>query len=232
MLLVAAGVAVAALGTVPASAATTSVIGHTRQGRPIVAIHAGTPTGPRILVVGCIHGNECAAAALIGPLSRTSLPIDLWIIPSLNPDGRRARTRQNAAGVDLNRNWAAGWQLRGRPWSTYYSGPAVFSEPESRVGRDFIATLKPRVTIWYHQQMNLVWASGNARAIGRVYARVVRMGMRTDDTIRGTATGWQRRVQPASAPFVVELPGGAMSATALRRHHAAIGAVGRAAAVG
>jgi murein tripeptide amidase MpaA len=118
------------------------VIGHSRQGRAIKAVHTGNPAGPRVLIVGCIHGNECAARALITPLVAARLDADLWIIPTLNPDGMRRGTRQNAAGVDLNRNWKRWWVRSGRPWSTFYSGPSAFSEPETRVGRVFIGKIR------------------------------------------------------------------------------------------
>ena len=211
-----------------ACASTIQVIGHSRQGRPIKAIHTGNPAGPRVLIVGCIHGNECAARALITPLLGAGIDADLWIIPTLNPDGRRHGTRQNAAGVDLNRNWRRRWVRAGRPWSTYYSGPRAFSEPESQAGRAFILTVKPQVTIWYHQHMNLVWASGTSTAAGQLYAKAVGMGMRTDDTIRGTATGWQRRIFPAASAFVVELPSGAMSVRAQLAHVTAVRTVAAA----
>ena len=208
-----------------ALAATVAVIGHSREGRAIKVVRTGNPTGPRVLIVGCIHGNECAARALVTPLVAARIDADVWIIPTLNPDGMRRGTRQNAAGVDLNRNWKRWWVRSGRPWSTFYSGPSAFSEPETRVGRVFIGKIRPQVTIWYHQHMNLVWASGTSTATGQVYARAVGMGLRSDDTIRGTASGWQRRVFADAPAFVVELPAGAMSAGARGAHVRAIRAV-------
>ena len=68
----------------------TAVIGHSVDGRAIHAVESGTPGRPRILVVGCIHGNECAGMAVIPALRRRSPPAhaDLWLVPTLNPDGR------------------------------------------------------------------------------------------------------------------------------------------------
>ena len=43
----------------------TSVIGHSVDGRAIHVAESGTPGQPRILVVGCIHGNECAGMAVV-----------------------------------------------------------------------------------------------------------------------------------------------------------------------
>jgi len=137
----------------------TTVIGHSVDGRAIHAVESGTPGQPRVLVVGCIHGNECAGMAVIQALRRRTPPrfADLWLVPSLNPDGRAAGTRQNAHGVDLNRNFVAGWTHHGAPWSTYYSGPRPFSEPETQAARSLIGAIRPRVTVWYHQHMRLVW---------------------------------------------------------------------------
>ena len=45
------------------------VVGHSVEGRPIELVHVAGP-GPRVLVVGCIHGNECAGMAVVAALRR------------------------------------------------------------------------------------------------------------------------------------------------------------------
>jgi hypothetical protein len=219
---VANAVIVAGVLAAPAGALERHVIGVSREGRDIVAVRVGTPTGTPVLVVGCIHGNECAGRAIVKDLIRARIVADLWLVPTLNPDGTRRRTRQNGAGVDLNRNWASRWKRQGEPWSLYYSGPRVFSEPESRAGRGLITRVRPRVSIWYHQHMNVVWAVGSAADEGRIYAARVGMGVRTDDSLRGTAVGWQQRRFPTAGAFVVELPAGPVPATARVRHVEAV----------
>src|SRR5436190_23307660 len=102
--------------------AAAAVVGHSNRGRPIELLHVPGP-GPRVLVVGAIHGNEPAGIAVVRALARVRRPqVDLWLVPDLNPDGLAAGTRQNARGIDLNRNFATRWRTFGPPWSVYAAG--------------------------------------------------------------------------------------------------------------
>jgi protein MpaA len=150
--------------------ARTVLLGRSWQGRPIRAVEVGNPSGTRVLVVGCIHGNETAGIAIADALARLApRDLDLWIVPDLNPDGVAAGTRQNAQGVDLNRNFPWHW----RPLSgVYASGPHPLSEREARIAHALILRLHPHLTIWFHQHLDVVWASGGHRRIEKVFARV------------------------------------------------------------
>src|SRR5688572_15770749 len=102
---------------------------------PFEVERVGDPDAPvRVLVVGSIHGNETAGHAVVRRLARTAPPagVQLWLVESANPDGVRRGTRQNARGVDLNRNFPFRWAGGGRPFDTYYPGRAPASEPETR----------------------------------------------------------------------------------------------------
>jgi murein peptide amidase A len=221
---VAAVLALAGLAAVPAPAAAPAPaqrIGHSFEGRPIVVERAGNPAGVRVLVVGCIHGNECAGLPVLRALRRTgrAAPADLWLVPTVNPDGRAHGTRQDARGVDLNRNWPARWRGGGRPFATYYGGPRPFSERETRIARNLILRVRPQVTIWFHQHMNLIWAHGNpGTRLGRVYARASGMRLYHHASLPGTSTLWEDRHLRGSANLTVELPAGPLSAADVRRH--------------
>ena len=215
----------ATLAASDAAAGSRVTIGRSVHGRAIHSIRRGSATSPvSIVVVGCIHGNECAGRAIVRALRRRSIPsdIDLRLIPSLNPDGQAAVTRQNARGVDLNRNFRRGWRPIGEPWDTYHSGSRPFSEPETRAARDFIERLRPEITIWYHQHMALVAKQPKHLPTQRRYARAVGLPLRQLEPLPGTASRWQNPRWPHHLSFGVERPAGGLGDRMARRHARAV----------
>jgi protein MpaA len=202
------------------------VIGHSVDGRPIVAWVYGPSTAARkVLLIGVIHGNEQAGLAITSVERQRRVPrgVQLWIVPELNPDGVAADTRQNAHGVDLNRNFPYRWQYTSDP--TFYSGPRPASEPETRAAMRLVERIRPAVTITYHQHMNLVDESGGDRGIARRYAQVADMRATCLTFLPGEETAWSNHVFPGTTSFVVELPAGSLSSAALARQVRAVRAV-------
>jgi protein MpaA len=204
-------------------------VGRSAGGRPIVAAASGNPeAAERVLVVGCIHGTECAGMAvarrvLRGPAGCPPAGADIWTLPDIDPDGRSAGTRLNGHGVDLNRNFPAGWRPIGVPGDLEHSGPRPFSEPETRTVRAVVRALRPRLTVWFHQQARaLVRAWGPSVPAARRYARLVGLPFRRMPWPAGTAPHWQNTAFPGTSSFVVELPPGPLSPAAARRHAHAI----------
>jgi protein MpaA len=202
----------------PAAAAIrTRDLGDSVHGREIVAVEvAGAHPQTSVLVVGCIHGNEPAGIAIAHALMRVQPPrgVALWIVPDLNPDGVAADTRQNANGVDLNRNFPTRW----RPQSgTFSSGPRPLSEPESRLAYRLILRVRPAVSIWFHQHANLVDDSSGNRTLERRFAAIAQLPLRPLARYGGSAVTWESARFPGTSPFVVELPRGRLSATRVQR---------------
>ena len=146
------------------------------------------PKKPAIALVGQHHAREHISAEV--PLSVASFlaanksdpkikklleEVDVYIIPSVNPDGgafdvatgRYRMWRKNTRklpdgniGVDLNRNYDSYWCQQGASHYTgadTYCGPAPFSEPETQTVKAFFDS-HPEVTmcIAYHSYGGIV----------------------------------------------------------------------------
>jgi protein MpaA len=192
-----------------AAAVASLVIGHSAQGREIRATRVGEE-GARVnvLVVGDVHGNEPAGEAIVARLRRTKLAgVTLWLVRTGNPDGRAAGTRQNARGVDLNRNFP--WRWRPGARGTYFPGARAGSEPETQALMRLVKRVRPQLAIYYHQHMGItVRARGADPAVQREYARRTGLPLRSLPDYRGTAIGWQNHLIRDGSAFVVELQAG------------------------
>jgi N-acetylmuramoyl-L-alanine amidase/Zinc carboxypeptidase len=214
-----------------ASAATAPiVIGHSVEGRPIRALRVGPARAPvKVMVVGSVHGNEPAGKAVIARLRHARPPrgAALWLIEDANPDGAAANRRWNAHGVDLNRNFPYRWQPQD---GVYESGPGPASEPETQAIQRFVARVRPRVTIWYHQALTIVVKNGGDAKLQRLYSRLSGLPREQLPAYHGTAVSWQNSTFKGDNAFVVELPGGPLPKSGVARHARATLALARAVA--
>jgi protein MpaA len=201
------------------------LLGRSVEGRPIYAVELGDPDNERrTLAVGVIHGNETAGLSVTRDLANRSPPREalVWVINKLNPDGVAAGTRQNADGVDLNRNFPYRWRLLGAPGDLQYSGPGPLSEPETRIARRLILRLRPQTTVWFHQPLGLVDESGGDLRVERRFARLAGLPLRRLTRYPGSAAGWQNHRLPRTTAFVVELPAGNPSVRRASRYADAV----------
>jgi hypothetical protein len=204
--------------------ATSLMLGRSELGRPIRAAEVGNPAGTRVLVVGCIHGTECAGRAVVRVLERSPEPrhTDLWLLDNLNPDGFALGVRQNGRGVDLNRNFPAEWRGSSRRWDPEYTGPRPLSERETRIARSLVLRGRPTISLWFHQPQAVVRAWGRSVPAARRYALLAGARFRRIRWPSGTASNWQNHRFPGTSSFVVELPPGRLSRAAAARYARAV----------
>jgi hypothetical protein len=123
-----------------------TIIGNSQLGRPIRLLEMGS--GPKkVLAWSQMHGNETTTTkamldlmAMVDGSRSTTFgrkffkEFSLYFVPILNPDGAQRYTRQNAWGVDLNRD-------------------AIFrSQPESKVLAKLFDDLQPDICLNLHGQ--------------------------------------------------------------------------------
>ncbi|HEY3016989.1 MAG TPA: M14 family zinc carboxypeptidase [Nocardioides sp.] len=168
------------------------VIGHSVRGRPIIAWHLGQPGRPKAVVFAAMHGDETAPRQILFALvdGAPVHGVDLWVVPTYNPDGVARGTRKNAHGVDLNRNFPYSWRdLDG----AYESGPGPASEPETKAVIGFLRRVRPHWIVSFHQPLRGVDRDTKWPAFARRLAHNLELPLKDFDcggVCHGTMTGW------------------------------------------
>ena len=168
--------------------------GHSVRGRPIYAWRVGDPDAKvRAVAMATMHGNEPSPRLILQAIrdGRPVKGIDLWLLPTVNPDGLARHTRKNAHGVDLNRNFPRRWaSLDGN----YESGPRPASERETRELIRFFDAVRPRYVVSFHQPLYGVDTSvPEARRFAARLAdrlRLPRKALVCGGVCHGTFTEW------------------------------------------
>jgi protein MpaA len=190
----------------------TTVLGTSVKKRKIRAIRRywpGVEDRKTLVVIGTIHGDEPAGRRVTALLRTAKLPrnLDLWIIPTANPDGTAAKRRTNARKVDLNRNFPYRWKKINVGTSTY-SGPAKASEPETRALMRFFRKVKPDQTVVFHQPLNGVGTTVKRMDVVRALARRTGLPVKSfacTGVCRGSFSSWHNNRLPGVA-VTVEFP--------------------------
>lgn len=185
---------VIAFGSAHAQASVPPVVdvtlGTSLQGRPITGLRVGHGSH-KLVLIGSVHGGpERNTYQLVSELvdhfrlNPQDVPpnVSLYLIPSFNPDGLALGIRQNANGVDLNRNMDTSadscpendWQHTVEGAYGIVSdtgGPYSESEVESRLVRDFL--LDADGVIFFHTSGGVVFpacASPASNRLGQIFA--------------------------------------------------------------
>jgi len=170
------------------------IIGESVQGRPIRLLRMGNPppppdARPLVLLVGMQHGLEPAGReAILNTAQMLSTTSDagllsllstygVHMIPSVNPDGFVAGTRNNANDQDLNRNWIA------------------LTQPETRAVSKVVGRLQPMILVDHHEYVGTVTRNDiecNRGGGPQIHPLIVGHGSDLRDQIlaRMTTEGW------------------------------------------
>ena len=171
------------------------VVGKSEGNLPIIAEHWGRTSGPQVLVVGQVHGDECAPAFVVNELrERPPENYGLWLIPTLNPDGHFLGTRTNGSAIDLNRDGL------------------TQSAPETKALMAFTRLVAPDLTVYLHSPLNWI-GYFNGLLAQRVGSQLVSaLGM---DVLYTSGTNppesaflWQGQntVVPGQQSILIEMP--------------------------
>jgi protein MpaA len=184
--------------------------GQSVDGRPLVYAEFGDPAAKNVtLIFSAVHGDEMTPVYLGLQLARwlkesvAKMPgTRVVIAPLVNPDGfyRKPRTRMNAHGVDVNRNfdtrdWAAraliAWKKRFRSDPRRFPGASALSEPETRFQEDLIRKFHPEKILSIHSPLNhLDYDGPNTMGLARFSHDYVRECLKLRAKLKAVSTGY------------------------------------------
>lgn len=128
-----------------------------------------TPGAKKILVFSLIHGDETPAGT-VGRYWMERLegidPRNSWrVIPILNPDGVKYKTRTNANKIDINRNfptkdWSVGaienWKRTTKSNPRRFPGAEAASEPETKCALHHLEDFQPDFIVSVHTPLKVL----------------------------------------------------------------------------
>ena len=146
--------------------------GQSVQGREIIGLKIGF--GPvRLLCTGGVHGRESINPVVLLRIAEHYAQNDYHhpmfkensclILPLVNPDGytiaatKNPQCKENAKGIDLNRNFASA-TFRPAPHM-----PAPFSEPESRIVKEVMSIPHLLCYLDFHSRGNTIYYYRNQK---------------------------------------------------------------------
>ena len=141
------------------------------EGRPIYHYDklSSFPGAKKVLVFSLIHGDETPAGT-VGRYWMERLenidPRNSWrVIPVLNPDGVKYKTRTNANKIDVNRNFPtkdwdaaaiANWKRTTSSSPRRFPGNEAGSEPETKCALHHIDDFKPDFIVSVHTPLKVL----------------------------------------------------------------------------
>jgi murein tripeptide amidase MpaA len=204
-------------------------LGNPRSARPVVLFNATQHAREWVAPMAAAYFVERALSARSSDAVVRDLfnRLEMVVVPVSNPDGYaytwagqrfwRKNMYRDAGGtlygVDLNRNWGYQWGGVGastNPTSETYRGVSAFSEPESRVLRDF-ALANPRLAAHvdvhtYGQLILSPWCYTSAPPPDAAFftsaGAAIRWAMTAVNGLGFTAGQWYSALYPSSGTAV------------------------------
>lgn len=184
--------------------------GTSVEGRPLVFAEFGDPKAANTtLIFSAVHGDEITplyvGIELVHWLTEHRAELaksHIVIAPMVNPDSffRKPRTRTNAHGVDVNRNFATrdwpksalkAWKVKYRSDPRRYPGPASRSEPETVFQEELIRLVRPQKILSVHSPLNhLDYDGPSAISLSKFPSEYVRECLKLRARLKAVSTGF------------------------------------------
>ncbi len=144
--------------------------GESVEGDIISAYKSDVKNNKYLYLMAGVHGEEVEGVYVLKQLfewlqENDDLDLPIVVIPIMNVDGYRARTRVNSHGVDLNRNCPT------KSWSPKFKksknnpGPSALSEPENKYLVGLFEKFPPALIISFHSWKPLLNYNGDCKDV-------------------------------------------------------------------
>lgn len=135
-------------------------------------VEKNLPQQKTILIIGVVHGDEPQGKFLIEnylSLKNQTPKNKLLFIPCLNPDGLDLKTRENANGVDLNRNFPT----ENHPSLFTLDASPFKPEAETQFVKEILDKFKPDIILTLHAPYKVVNYDGPAEKIAQDISEII-----------------------------------------------------------
>jgi protein MpaA len=150
--------------------------GTSVEGDEITAFRSEKKASSYVYLMAGTHGDEVEGVYILQKLfewlqSPVEIDTSFIVVPILNVDGYRARTRVNSHGVDLNRNYPSdSWSPEARE-AKYSPGEKPLSEPENAFLDKLFQKFPPHLIISLHSWKPFINFNGNCEEIAQYLAK-------------------------------------------------------------
>lgn len=154
-----------------------------KENNPIILLETENSDYKKtILIIGVFHGEEPQGEYLINKFLEMDLfgiKNKLLIVPCLNPDGKSKNQRQNANGIDLNRNFPTkNWCKVDK--KEYFGGDEPASEIETKFMMEILSDYKIDAILSIHAPFEIVNYDGPAKELAEKISQLTGYKVQAD----------------------------------------------------